>query len=349
MSLHDLVKNNQHEEIARLNGCELNPFKAVAYIHMGDFKQALKHASKGSFEMAYILYKLKKYKKALRILRQIRTEGSQVLASQCLYYLGYYNTAYQILSKLKKDDDIVVNLQAMKSLAILADKRQFGFGGRFIPRKMDKLVEFEDLREYMMSSSEGRADFVFNLSFEKLDDEAKFVDFLEEEVRCNAELRGTIVEEQMKNVKGHFEDIKVNMLSKSQRETFDFNTRAISGFSNPLHFQKNFLKSSCDGYSESLLIEEVYRSGFNIRFDRVPELSAKLIVFRMLVLYKNGYVPSSKCLEDRMNRLDDEWIKTLLGILKGERDGEKASREEYVRVLREISSLNVGCSSQLEN
>ena len=175
MNLHDLVRGERHEEISRLEGPEFGQFRAVACIRLGRFEEALGCVEKGSFEHAYVLYKLRRYRRALRILRRMDSEGSRVLSSQCLYYLGYYNTAYKMLAGVKRDDDVVVNLQAMKSLAILADRSLSVLGSKFGVRKRDELVGFEDLAGYAFAASEGRVDFVFNQAFERLFDEEGFV------------------------------------------------------------------------------------------------------------------------------------------------------------------------------
>lgn len=340
MNLHDLMRNNEHEKIVQLNGREFDSIRTIAYICLGRFDAALKCAEKGSFELAYVFYKLKKYKKALRILRHIETEGSEVLASQCLYYLGYYNTAYTLLSKIKKDNDIVVNLQAMKSLAILADVSQCKFGSKFLVRKMDETVDFEDLTKYPMSSVDGHIDFVFNLSFEKLGSEDEFVRFLEDEVKDD-KVKGSMLEEQLKNIKGEFDSISVCALSKSQRETLEFNTRVTDRFSNPLHFQQNFLRPGEDDrikkHNECLLIEEIYKDGFSVDARKVPVFSPKMMLFRMLVTYKNGHMPSDKVLEKVISKTVSVRLRDVLSVLRNVLLGTEISRDEYIRVLNEIS------------
>ncbi|ADM12555.1 uncharacterized protein Eint_110550 [Encephalitozoon intestinalis ATCC 50506] len=333
MNLYDLVRSNSHEEISRLDHPEFNRFRAVAYINMGKFGEALKYAEKRSFERAYALYKLKKYKKALRILRYLDTEGSKVLASQCLYYLGYYNTAYKVLSEIKKDDEIVINLQAMKSLAILADKNQYTFGNKFQLRKKDDLVEFEDLTRYHFSQNESRVDFIFNLSFENLSKEETFVNFLSNQLE-RREMVGTIVEEQLKNVKG--EDANANVLLRNQRETVEFNTGAISRFSNPLHFQKNFPGSGTPEEmmkgNECLWIEKVYNSDFGIKAEEIPLFSPKMILLRILTLCKNGRFPSKKLL-GRVRNWPEVPIKRYLEVLDSE---TPPSKELYIGMSKDI-------------
>ncbi|AFM99330.1 hypothetical protein EHEL_110560 [Encephalitozoon hellem ATCC 50504] len=333
MNLHDLVKNDCHEEISRLEHPEFNQFRVVAYINLGKFEEALRYAEKDSFERAYALYKLKKYKKALRILKRIDTEGSKVLASQCLYYLGYYNTAYKILSEVKKDDDIVVNLQAMKGLAMLADKNQYAFGNKFQLRKRDELAQFEDLSRHDIKHTEGRVDFIFNLSFESLANEEEFVNFLYRQLE-KPEMSGTIVEEQLKNIKG--EEVNPDLLLRNQRETFEFNRGAIDKFSNPLHFQQNFQglgnSESITRGNVSLWIERVYSSNFSIQAEKIPLLSPKMVLLRILTLCKSGSFPSQRLL-----RKAKEWpespAKSYLCVFD---PMASLSKEFYIRLSKDI-------------
>ncbi|KAG5858691.1 putative TPR-like repeat domain-containing region [Encephalitozoon hellem] len=333
MNLYDLVKNDCHEEISRLEHPEFNQFRVVAYINLGKFEEALRYAEKDSFERAYALYKLKKYKKALRILKHIDTEGSKVLASQCLYYLGYYNTAYKILSEVKKDDDIIVNLQAMKGLAMLADKNQYVFGNKFQLRKRDELAQFEDLSRHDIKHTEGRVDFIFNLSFESLANEEEFVNFLSRQLE-KPEMSGTIVEEQLKNIKG--EEVNPDLLLRNQRETFEFNRGAIDKFSNPLHFQQNFQglgsPESITRGNVSLWIERVYSSNFSIQAEKIPLLSPKMVLLRILTLCKSGSFPSQRLL-----RKAKEWpespVKSYLCVFD---PMASLSKEFYIRLSKDI-------------
>lgn len=330
MDLYDLVRGDRHEEISRLDHPEFRQFKAVACIRMGRFEDALQCVEKGSFEHAYTLYKLRRYKRALRVLRRIDTEGSRVLSSQCLYYLGYYNTAYKLLSGVKRDDDVVVNLQAMRSLAILADKNQCVFGNKFQLCKRDVLGKFEDLDRHRFSSPEGRVDFVFNQSFERLFDEDEFVRFLSEQVE-RPEMRGTIVEEQLKNVRR--EAVCMDMLSKGQAETARFNCGEIGRLSNPQHFQQNFSGEGCSGRiargNECLWIERVYESGFGVKASEVPVLSPKMLLLRILVLWKSGKAPGRK-LVSRIREMPEMAIKEyLLSIFDPE---ARPDRQFYIRM-----------------
>ncbi|AFN84037.1 hypothetical protein EROM_110550 [Encephalitozoon romaleae SJ-2008] len=333
MNLYDLVKNDCHEEISRLEHPEFSRFRAVAFISMGKFKEALKYTEEGSFERAYVFYKLKKYKKALRILRHIDTEGSKVLTSQCLYYLGYYNTAYQILAEVKRDDDIVVNLQAMKGLATLADSNQYVFGNKFQLRKRDELAEFEDLSKHNFKHIEGYVDFIFNLAFESLSSEEDFVDFLSHQLE-KQEMKGTIVEEQLKNIKG--EEVNINILLKNQKETVEFNSGAIDRFSNPLHFQQNFPGIDTTGSTSkgnvSLWIEKVYNSNFNIKAEKIPLLSPKMVLLRILTLCKNGCLPSQKLLE-KTKKWPESSIKNCLSVFDSKAN---LSKELYIRMSKDI-------------
>lgn len=332
MGLYNLVRSNEHDKIVQL-GEEFQSLKTVAHINMGNYGEALKCAARGSFEMAYILYKLRKYKRALRILRGMDSEASRVLRSQCLYYLGYYNGAYQMLSGMKRDDDVVVNLQAMKSLAIAADRSQ-STTSRLCVRKMDISTGFDNLERHGMSSAEGHVDFVFNQAFENLPDEERFVGFLESRIESDSRLRGTVVEGQLRNVRGEFDRIDRSVLSRTQRETLEFNRGETDTFSNPQHFQQNFARfergSRASRRSESLWIEEAYRDG--LKMDDIPSFSKKMRLFRAFVLYRNGHSPRSRV--ESGNTL----CEAVLSILGDMRAGREVEMDVLKRVMNEIGN-----------
>jgi hypothetical protein len=318
MSFGELLRNEEHEEIASLEGEEFNPYRAIAYINLGRYAEALRCAKKGSFEMAYILYKLKRYRRALRILRKLSDDGSRVLASQCLYYLGYYNSAYRILSGFKRDDEIVVNLQAMKSLALLAHKSKGAYGRKFSVPAKDELEAFENLDRYKFPTPELRADFVFNKAFEYLDDEDRFVEYLEERVGADPGLRGTIVEEQLKNIRKEFDMIDAGLLGRSQRETVAFNTGKIKEFSEPVHYQQNMPRMDIHGmkHKEGDLpwLSLVYGRNFDLNFNDIPALNEKLRLLRCLVALKNGKF-SRRCIRSNLRDVPDSIHKQLLFFL----------------------------------
>ncbi|KAH9410595.1 putative TPR-like protein [Ordospora pajunii] len=340
MDIYELVRNNEHEQICAVEHPGLAHFRAVACIFLGRYEEALRHAEKNSFEAAYALYKLKKYKKALRILKGIDGEGSRVLSSQCMFFLGYYGSAYKMLSKIKMDDDVAVNLQAMKSMAILASKNMYEYGNRFQVRKMDDVDGFGDLQGYGMKSAEGRVDLVFNESFEYLFDERRFVEFLAMQAG-KAEMKGTIVEEQLKNVRG--QEVCMPVLSKSQKETVEYNKGVIDAISVPMHFQKNFAR--CDGLekkrksNECTWIDMVYskdvkgeyRMNEDVSIAKIPVFSAKMALLRILVMWKNK--KSNRRMVSEMKRLPEEIAGKYLSVFE---PGKVIDKNTYARISKEL-------------
>ncbi|KHN68836.1 hypothetical protein M896_120550 [Ordospora colligata OC4] len=340
MDIYELVRNDQHEQIYAVEHPEFGRFRAVACIFLGRYEEALKYAERKSFEAAYSLYKLKKYKKALRILKWIDSEGSRVLSSQCLFYLGYYGSAYKMLSKIKMDDDVAVNLQAMKSMAILADKNLYEYGNRFQIRKMDDVDGFDDIKEYNMKSAEGRVDLVFNESFEHLFDEKRFLEFLKMQA-VKAEMKGTIVEEQLKNVCG--QEVCIPLLSKSQKKTVEYNEGIIDAISMPIHFQRNFARynvletkyksNECAWIDMAYIKDEngKYRLNEGVDIAKIPAISAKMVLLRILVMWKNG--KSNRRIASEIKRLPEEVANKYLSVFE---PGKVVDRNTYVKISKEL-------------
>lgn len=122
INLNQFNTDEEHEKVLKIEGEDFNLYKAVACIHLGKYLEGLKYSGKNTYETAYIFYKLRKYKKGLKICNKNSGERWDVLTSQISFGMGYYNKAFEYLNKVSKDDEIVVNLQAMKSLGILVDK-----------------------------------------------------------------------------------------------------------------------------------------------------------------------------------------------------------------------------------
>nr|ABO69721.1 unknown [Nosema bombycis] len=101
VNLNEIETIESYEKIAKLEGDEYNQYKVIALINLDKFKEALKFVQPGSFEAAYIYYKLKNYKKALKIISKFKDEKSFILKSQILYSIGFYNKAYEILRNMR--------------------------------------------------------------------------------------------------------------------------------------------------------------------------------------------------------------------------------------------------------
>lgn len=132
--VQDLIGKGQYRKILELT-CH-NREKIIAFIKLERYHEgllfirglkknsdvierleALRLTGDYRFEEAYILYKLKKYRKSLKILKGLdESERRNVLLSQVLYFLGKYEKAYEILAKCEYEKERDINLLAMEVL-----------------------------------------------------------------------------------------------------------------------------------------------------------------------------------------------------------------------------------------
>lgn len=101
-----------------------------------------------SYEYCYILYKLKKYKKSLRVTKQLpENERKHVLLSQLYYFLGRYRLAYFYLKKCKYEKERDINLLAIGMMGKRQQKNVY-LGEKMNKHTRDKI----DSEEYDLSS-----------------------------------------------------------------------------------------------------------------------------------------------------------------------------------------------------
>lgn len=230
--LKTLLENNEHEKILELPSPEFDKYKVVAAIHLERYEDGLVFASKNSFETAYIYYKLRNFKKSLKILRKLHGTAVDVLKSQCLYFLGYYSEAYRLLSQHGSSDEYAVNLSAMESLSYLNAKS--AVRPTFFTSKDTGAIE--DPVRYKFCSTECLAESEFNNAFKSIEDEREYIEqlrILDQKYKID----NGCIQKQIKNLTGE----EVAEMSKREREIVSFNTGKITKIDNPVLFQRNFL------------------------------------------------------------------------------------------------------------
>lgn len=134
--IKDLINARSYSKILELEGSEYNRVKLISYIKLEKFHDGLLFLRKirndenlknklqnllltdMQFEEAYLLYKLKKYKKSYKILNCMEeSDKKNILLSQVQYFLRNYEQAYNTLSKCKYEKERDINLQAIESLS----------------------------------------------------------------------------------------------------------------------------------------------------------------------------------------------------------------------------------------
>lgn len=319
LDLNILENEQNHEKIAALEGEEFNKYKSIALIHLGRYKEALKYVNKGSFEAAYIFYKLRNFKKALKIICKFTDERSEVLRSQILYSIGYYNKAYEALSKLPKDDEIVINLQAMKSMAILTDKVNKSCGHKLWMKKRDDLTEFSKLENHRFTSEEGRIEFIFNKTFEHADDINKFLGVLKDNQKLFGAEKETIFRKQINNLEGCYDEIDLDSLSKTRREILLYNMKKADSIDNSIVFLKNFNGRLSD--SEYNWLQHAKANGYNISPFTIPSTSDNLKLLRIFVGLKNKSMTKKLILKEAEG-LNNDKLKDIVRNYYLEESGE---------------------------
>lgn len=232
--LQSLIQNNDHNAISMLPSPTYDVYKGVAYIHMEKYSEALSFVGKYSYEYAYCLYKLKNYKKSVRILKRLETTPKVIiLLSQCLYYLGYYNGAYEILSGVRVDDEIVVNLSAIRSMAIFANKGSVKDRLGVVSKDKFKSV-FVDFSRYKFTDTGCQNEYLFNQTFEYMNNREEYLNVLESVSENNL-----LVKAQIKNINGEFTELDFIKLTRLQKEVLEFNMKKTNYISKPTHFLCN--------------------------------------------------------------------------------------------------------------
>ncbi len=233
LDLKTLISKNEHSKILELEGPEYNKYKTVAAIFLNKFEDALVYADNDSFEKAYVLYRLKRYKRALRIVKKHNTKKSKILMAQCLYNIGYYAASYEILSQYGNSDEYAVNLQAMESMESLTRRNQYklSFFSVNCHEELKKKIKLTYNNPACLIEGE------FNKIYEKVDNEKKYLDALYEAAK-KYKLENSIFEKQIKVIRG--EEFDTVDCTNMEREIINLNRKKIQKLSNPIHFLKNF-------------------------------------------------------------------------------------------------------------
>ncbi|WUR02267.1 putative signal recognition particle subunit SRP72 [Vairimorpha necatrix] len=305
----------EHEKLANLDIPDIKNFKAVAFLHIGKFEEALKFSQKDSYESAYALYKLRKYKKALKIANKHSGEKWDVLKSQILYCMGYFNEAFKFLNKLKKDDEIVVNLQAMQSLGELTNKvNKHHFHNLYIKKKEEDSIK-ENLEDYKFKDEEIYYEFLFNKTFECAENKTEYLGNLKK--LSDQFPKANIFKMQMANIEGYFDEINPEDLSKTQRQVYNFNSKKSDTIENGLHYLSNF--SNKLGDNQYKWIENAKKNNFKINWNEIPDTSETLNILRILTGLENKNIKIDnikKCLEKIKNENVKQKIEEYLNFNK---------------------------------
>lgn len=236
-TLKKLIEAQNHTEILNLEDGKYAKFRGVAAIFLYRFEEALLYVEKGSFEHAYALYGLKRYRKALSVLKGHSSPRTDILKSQCLYNLGYYAGAYKYLRKHGCADEHAVNLTAIESICKLtgANSHRISYFTAPRPDSIDSKVSKQFTNPECLMEAE------YNRLFADMDDQRHYLNSLYE-LDKKYDVADSCIKKQialMTDAAGG--DMK---LSKRERETFQFNAGSEGAISHPVHFQLNFIPLS---------------------------------------------------------------------------------------------------------
>lgn len=238
-NIEELFKSNNHEKILELPSPEFDLQKAVAAICLGDYPKALVFAPKKSFERAYTYYKLKDFKKSLKILRKLEGEAVEILKSQCLYFLGYYHEAHSLLSKYGSLDEIAVNIKAIEALNYLSTRHAVT-PSLFSIRDILPITSRISCK---FNSPECLVESEFNTAFESILDER---DYIQELKRLDEKykIQNSCFKKQLHNLSGE----EVEEMTAKEKEIKLFNLGKIQKIENPVLYQANFMPDENTDY-----------------------------------------------------------------------------------------------------
>ncbi|TBU18375.1 hypothetical protein CWI38_0244p0040 [Hamiltosporidium tvaerminnensis] len=338
-TLQSLIQNKDHKAISLLPSPTYDVYKGVACIHMEKYNEALNFVNKNSYEYAYCLYKLKNYKKSIRILKKLEnTPKVMILLSQCLYYLGYYNGAYEILSGLSSDDEIVVNISAIKSMAIYSSRgsinERLGLSSKDIFNS-----KFIDFSRYKFTDTECHKEYLFNQTFEYMNDKEEYLKELQSVSENNL-----LVKNQIKNVNGEFSELDSVKLTRLQREVLELNMKKTKFISKPTHFLCNAFEIEDLNEFKSLELNAnsfycyLYLASKNLySFDLLPIFENKREKLKLLynyIHYKGGNSKSTDSVNSTGKKLSEKDVKTALKLLKINEKFDKKPNKLFERRLK---------------
>ncbi|KAI4291309.1 hypothetical protein PAPHI01_0583 [Pancytospora philotis] len=230
------IEAQDHEGVLAVCDERFNKHRAVAAIQLGRYDTALELVEKGTFEHAYVLYSLRRFKKALSVLKRLSGEGCTVLTAQCLYNLGYYARAHKLLSSVGRAEEFAVNLAAMEAMAQLSES------GRFRPSYMAPRYSGSIETPISKPSFKDRAcaaEFEYNTAYCHAADSEGFSEQLH---KLDGKYSGgcEAVAKQLRNLGG----ADIPSPTKREREITLLNEGKQDCLSTPVHFMKNFVRGS---------------------------------------------------------------------------------------------------------
>lgn len=306
--LRSLIQNEEHEKILQLESPEYSRYKAVAAIHLERYSEALLYAPKGSFELAYIHYKLRNFRKSLKVLRRLSGKKVDILKSQCLYFLGHYSDACMLLSRHGCSDEFAVNLAAMEALASLNNRIKpslFTSNDARVPPEMPRL-KFEDPECLLEGEHNG--------SFKLVEHEREWVRALVG-LQSKYQVENSCIQRQLSNLA---ED-NAGPFSKREAEILSFNAGKGNAIANPVLFQPNFIannvKSDYQVFKDYQLNANEYVSGKRA----FQPFNNRLRLLKCLIIAKRRPTRErSLRIIKTLEGVEDSLEKRILGLLASE-------------------------------
>lgn len=238
-SLKELIQNNDHKKILQLPSPEYDKYKVIAAIHLEKYQEALCFASKNSFEQAYIYYRMKNYKKSLKILRKLKGVNVEILKSQCLYFLGYFYDSYKILEPLGNTDEFAVNLSAIQSMNHLNIYNDKSLSPTIFSVKEEHNAITANSKKYKFNDPECYIESEFNRVYKYLLDQNEYMDILKKMNEIH-KMENSCFKKQILNLTSD----NSAKFTLREREIFDFNLGKTNKISNPVFFQNNFINDN---------------------------------------------------------------------------------------------------------
>lgn len=317
MVLSDHIINKDHEKILELEGKEYDIYKGIALINLEKYSDSLNYLEKSSFERAYAYYKLRKYKRALRILKKMKLEDRVIiLMSQIFYKMKYFYTAYYFLSMIKIDDEIAVNLNAIRSLALGSSKLgKFSIGCKdsedYVRMKYDVNFSIQKV-VHNYQSDECRKEAEYNETFQDLDSYLN-----------GADTSNIHIYKQYLNLTECYDNLKVMDLTRRQKKIFDLNIERSNGSKIDI----NEIKKCCDNFYPERIYFECHR-----KLKEIPINTKYLSLFRVFYLLNmKNKDKIIKILNDDINLVK---YKNIINFLMG--DSENISQSEIEKYICEI-------------
>lgn len=241
-NLKELVEENRHKEILQLESPLFDRYKVTAAILLKRYRDALIYIKGNTYEKAYCFYKLKEYKRALRIIRNIKRENKtthiklNVLAAQCLYYMNKYDEAYGVYRDIRNySNEYAVNMSACEALNSLCSQKEIN---QFVVKPNKRITNFNNfnnLVEYSFTLTECKMECDFNNSYRFLTHYEKYMAYLIEMERKYIGITNSYFQRQLDTMQNKDNEF----YTKKQKENYLFNVDNTTPSTCEL-FQKNF-------------------------------------------------------------------------------------------------------------